>query len=531
MALTKSVLIVGAGPVGMTMASELARYGVSLRIVEKAAQRTDKSKALILWSRTLELLDRGGGSAPFVDAGFKTEAVNFFAGDRVIGRVSMASLQSPYPYGLALPQSETERLLEERLRDLGIAIERQVELIAFTNRADGVEAVLRQADGHEETVSTDWLLGCDGAHSAVRHGLNASFAGETLKSDWMLADIHMTGYPYPESEASVYWHRDGVFVIFPICPGRYRVLADLPFSAAERPPAPTLEQAQKIIDRRGPGGLTAFDPIWLAGFRINGRKVANYRWGRVFLAGDAAHVHSPAGGQGMNTGMQDAFNLSWKLALVMRKTCDEQLLESYSPERSTVGDEVLKSAGRLTAVGTMRNPIAQTVRNLVGQVMLGLTPVQHAFADSMSEIAIGYPKSPLNGPALGGAGPKPGERVVPIDGRTPVGAGGTPLFALFAKETAATAELVRRFEGLLDPDIRPPFNDNGIWLVRPDGYVACSTSDPGAIADYLDGIIRPKTQERTEGQAGHKHRSESGSATTTTDVVLPESTNSHLIFN
>jgi 2-polyprenyl-6-methoxyphenol hydroxylase-like FAD-dependent oxidoreductase len=489
--MTNPVLIVGAGPVGMTMACELARYGVPLRIVDKAAQRTDKSKALVLWSRTLELLDRGGGSAPFIDAGFKAEAVNFIAGEKVIGRVSMEGVRSPYPFGLMLPQSETERLLEERLRSLNVAIERQVELVSFASRADGVDAVLRKADGNEEAVSADWLLGCDGAHSAVRHGLNAPFAGETMNSDWILADVHMTGYPFPDSEASVYWHRDGVFVIFPISPGRYRVIADLPSSAAEHPPAPTLAEAQKVIDRRGPGGLTAFDPIWLAGFRINGRKVVSYRWGRVFLSGDAAHVHSPAGGQGMNTGMQDAFNLSWKLALVVRKTCAEHLLDSYSPERSAVGDEVLNAAAKLTTIGTMKNPIAQTVRNLVGQFMLGLRPVRHAFADTMTEVTIGYRKSPLNGPSLGGKGPKPGERVVPVDGQTPVGSGAAPLFALFAEKTQATADLLKRFETVLDPVIRPPLHDGGIWLVRPDGYVACSTNDPGGIAGYLDGIIRP----------------------------------------
>jgi 2-polyprenyl-6-methoxyphenol hydroxylase-like FAD-dependent oxidoreductase len=127
-----------------------------------------------------------------------------------------------------------------------------------------------------------------------------------MDSEWILADVHMTGYPYPDSEISVYWHRDGMFVVLPISPGRYRVVADLPPSGAEHPPAPTLEEVQAIIDRRGPSRLRAFDPIWLAGFRINGRKVTQYRWGRVFLAGDAAHIHSPAGGQGMNTGMQDA---------------------------------------------------------------------------------------------------------------------------------------------------------------------------------------------------------------------------------
>jgi 2-polyprenyl-6-methoxyphenol hydroxylase-like FAD-dependent oxidoreductase len=403
--MTKLVLIVGAGPVGMTVASELARYGVALRVIDKAAQRTDKSKALVLWSRTLELLDRGGGSSPFVDAGFRAEAVNFIAGDKVIGRVAMDSVQSPYPYGLMLPQSETERLLEERLGTFGVTVERRVELATFKSSENGVDAGLRHPDGREETVFADWLVGCDGAHSAARHTLGAPFSGETLDSDWMLADVHMRGYPRPDNEASVYWHRDGAFIIFPISPGRYRVLADLPASGADHPPAPTLEQVQAMIDRRGPAGLVAFDPIWLTGFRINGRKVSSYRWGRIFLAGDAAHVHSPAGGQGMNTGMQDAFNLAWKLALVVRGECDEHLLDSYSPERSKVGDEVLKAAGQLTTVGTMRNPVARTVRNLVGHIMLGLAPVQHAFADTMTEVAIGYPDSPLNGASLSGAGP------------------------------------------------------------------------------------------------------------------------------
>jgi 2-polyprenyl-6-methoxyphenol hydroxylase-like FAD-dependent oxidoreductase len=484
------VFIVGAGPVGMTVASELARYGVSVRIVDKAPQRTDKSKALVVWSRTLELLDRGpGGAAAFIDAGHKALAVNIVANDgQLIARVTMDSVKSPYPCGLMLPQSETERLLEERLLGLGVTVERQVEVLGYKNTDAGVEATLRHADGEEEIVSAKWLLGCDGAHSVVRHILGVPFAGETMNSDWMLADIHMSGYPFPDTEASVYWHKDGAFVIFPISPGRYRVIADLPPTTAAVAPEPTLEQVQAIMDRRGPGGLKAFDPIWLAGFRIKGRKVTNYRSGRVFLLGDAAHVHSPAGGQGMNTGMQDAFNLAWKLALVIRGACGEPLLDSYSPERSGVGDQVLKAAEQLTVVGTLKNPALQSIRNLAGHFAFGLPPVQHAFADSMTEVAIGYPDSPLNGPGLhGGSGPKPGERVAPTSGQLPVGSGQEPLFALFAEQNEATANLLQRCKGLLDPDVRPPFSQNGIWLIRPDGYVACSAKDGGVIADYLGG--------------------------------------------
>jgi len=166
----KPVLIIGAGPVGMTLASELVRYGVPARIVDKAAQRTDKSKALVIWSRTLELLDRGGGSAPFIDAGFKVLAANFVAGDKVIGRLSLEGANTAYSFGLMLPQSETERLLEERLQGLGVTVERRVELVRFESGTAGVEATLRLADGREESVSAPWMVGCDGAHSTVRHG-------------------------------------------------------------------------------------------------------------------------------------------------------------------------------------------------------------------------------------------------------------------------------------------------------------------------------------------------------------------------
>jgi 2-polyprenyl-6-methoxyphenol hydroxylase-like FAD-dependent oxidoreductase len=485
--MSQNVLIVGAGPVGLTLAIELARYDVPVRIVEKAAQRTDKSKALVVWSRTLELLDRQpGGSAPFVETGFKVDAVSILAGQRQIGRVSMEAVDSPYPYALMIPQSETERLLEDRLNALGVRVEREVEVTAISLRADGADAVLRNVDGREEKAAADWVAGCDGAHSLVRHTVGAAFAGETMDSDWMLADVHMRGYPVPDTEATVYWHTDGAFVIFPISPGRYRLIADLPPSGATHPPAPSLEQVQSMMDRRGPGRMTAHDPIWIAGFRINGRKVANYRYGRAFLCGDAAHVHSPAGGQGMNTGMQDAFNLSWKLAAIAKGLCSERVLDSYSAERSEVGEHVLKNAQNLTVAGTMKNPVAQTLRNTVGHLMLGLAPVQHAMADNMTEISVGYPKSPLNGQALGG-GPKPGARIAPVPGQTPIGSGTSPRFALFSASSSATTGLTERFPTLLDPDLRAPLRKEGLWLARPDGYVACAAEvgDEAAIQRYL----------------------------------------------
>jgi 2-polyprenyl-6-methoxyphenol hydroxylase-like FAD-dependent oxidoreductase len=485
--MTTPVLIIGAGPVGLTMAIELTRFGIPVRIVEKAAQRTDKSKALVLWSRSLELLDRQpGGAKAFIDAGFKATAVNIISGDKVIGHVTLDGLATPYPFALMIPQSDTERVLEERLQSLGVTVQRQTEVTSLIVRDDGADAVLRAADGKEEKISTDWVVGCDGAHSLVRHTVHAPFDGVTMDSDWILADVHMRGYPVPDTEVSVYWHQDGAFVIFPISPGRYRLIADTPASGEAHPPTPTLEQVQALIDRRGPSGTTLSDPIWLAGFRINGRKCSSYRWGRAFLCGDAAHVHSPAGGQGMNTGMQDAFNLAWKLALVVKGQGTEALLDSFSPERSYVGEEVLKNADRLTAVAVTRNPVLQKLRDVVGHLALGLAPVRETIADTMSEVTIGYPESPINaGSTSSLKGPSPGQRV--IDG-APFGA--ALRFALLASGDAAKALLAKHAQ-VLESTLRPPPDPDGVWLVRPDGYVAAvaKAGDLSTIENALTRLV------------------------------------------
>lgn len=492
------ILVVGAGPVGLTMAAELARYGVPVRIVDKAAQRTDKSKALVIWSRTLELLDRAGCSGAFVAAGHKVEAANIIAGSKTIGHPTFDQVKSPYPYALMLPQSETERLLEEHLAGLGVNVERQVELVGFSETGSAITATLRHPDGREETFETPWLIGCDGAHSTVRHTLGLSFLGDTLESDWMLADVHLAGLHLPMSEMALYWHEDGLLALFPISTGRYRIVADTGRSHGTHPAEPTLDQVQAVLDRRGPGGLAVSDPVWLSGFRINERKVADYRAGHAFVAGDAAHVHSPAGGQGMNTGMQDAVNLAWKLALVCRGLCaQERLLDSYSTERSAVGAQVLADSGRLTKVGLIRNPTAQAVRNLVAGFLFGLSPVRRTMAETLTEVSIGYPDSPLNGPGARSLGtPSPGERVPPVLGQVPVGAGRDPRFALFAPPGQAS-ELLRDYPDLLEPTVRTPLHEGGIWLVRPDGYVACVARDKdvGVVANYLRDL-RQGTQAR-----------------------------------
>jgi len=449
------------------MAGELTRYKVPLRIVDKAPSRTDKSKALAVWPRTLELLDRAGCAYTFAKAGLQSGGASIFSGRERVARVAFADLPSRFRYLLLIPQSETERLLDEHLTSLGTSVERSTELTGIAPSANGVTCTLRRPDGSTESVDASWLIGCDGARSFVRQALGLAFEGDTLADNFVLADAHVTGSGVPADELAIFWHEEGIAVFFPIEHGRYRIIADAG-TAPRRDP--TLAEVQALVDRRGPGGIVLSDPVWLSGFSINERKVNAFRSGRAFVAGDAAHIHSPAGGQGMNTGMQDAFNLAWKLAVVERGAASPALLDSYDEERSAVAKQILADSGRLTRVATLHGSIAQHLRNFVTHRMLGLPFVQHAMADKLAEIAIGYPGSPLNvGSSEGLTGPGPGQRIV--DAR-PFGAGDTPRFALMAKEAPGVRALAAKYADLVEPELRAPPDPTGIWLVRPDGYVA-----------------------------------------------------------
>ena len=379
------VLIAGAGPVGMTLALALRRQGVAVRIVDQAAARTEQSKALVIWPRTLELLDIQGCAQDFVAAGVRVGAARILAEGRERVHVHFGLARSAYPYALMIPQSRTETLLEQLLAAAGVAVERQVELLSFNDDGQGVSAQLRHADGRVEQAGAAWLAACDGAHSTVRHALGLPFDGDTLASDWVLADVQIDG-ALPNAELTICWTPEGVLAFFPIGGRRFRVIADVGMASDGVPPPPTLAQVQALIDHRGPQGLRAHDPVWLNPFRINERKLRDYRQGRVFLAGDAAHVHSPAGGQGMNTGMQDAFNLAWKLALVLRGQAAPALLDSYSPERSAIGDQVLRNAGAMTRVALLHNPLLRELRDLAAGSLGRLPAIQQRIVDQLTEL-------------------------------------------------------------------------------------------------------------------------------------------------
>jgi 2-polyprenyl-6-methoxyphenol hydroxylase-like FAD-dependent oxidoreductase len=240
------VLIVGAGPVGLAAAAELARYGVSVRIIDKSRHPTETSKALVVWSRTLELMDRMGCTPAFLNVGLRSHVTSIRSGGTVLALNRFDDVASAYNFGLMIPQSETERLLTAHLRSLGVSVERQIELIGFTDVANGVEAKLRHADGREETVNTPWLIGSDGAHSTVRRVINAEFHGSTQGDDWLLADVRLQGDGAPASdELAIYLHRDGPSLIFPIPGGRVRIIGTIGKTDPVHPrPDPTLADSR-----------------------------------------------------------------------------------------------------------------------------------------------------------------------------------------------------------------------------------------------------------------------------------------------
>lgn len=515
------VLVVGAGPVGLTLAATLHHHGLAPRIIDKAPAPSDKSKALVVWSRTLELLDQLGLADRFVSTGFKINGATIHGHGKRLVHIEIAGVDTPYPFPLMIPQSETERLLAEHLAAKGITVERQVELVTFTGSGDAINAVLRHPDGRAESLATPWLVGCDGAHSTVRHTLGLQFTGKAEPNDWILADCHIAG-PAAEDEISVFWHESGVLALFPMGGRRFRMVADLGATSENAPPPePSLAEAQAMVDERGPGGLVLSDPVWLANFRINERKVSDYRVGRVMLAGDAAHIHSPAGGQGMNTGMQDAFNLGWKLALAHRGQGQiEPLLSSYSAERSAVGDQVLHNAGVLTAVATLRNTTGQFLRNHIAPIVTSFGFVQEKIKNTMSELTINYRDSGLSQedwPRFAG-GPAAGDRLPNLPLAAISDGHATTLFAELRSgqhqlllvplagdkrsendllEIASVAE--HAYPGLIiaqlvtDEAARAKLGATkpALYLARPDGYIAyrAEPATVAALAAYLESYL------------------------------------------
>ncbi len=514
MADSQAVLVVGAGPTGLSLAAQLAAHGVRARIVDRGLDRVHESRALAIQPRTLEVLAGLGVTEQLVAAGNRNVGLHLHARGRVVPAplFDLAGADTSYPYLLFLSQAETERILGEHLTAAGVAVERGIELVDLAQDGDEMAATLRHRDGSDERLAVSYVVGCDGAHSSVRTMAGIGFEGGTYPQTFVLADLEADGIE--PGRVHVYLSDAGMLFFFPLLtPATWRVLAMRPPGDPAQPEAPvTLAQVQALVDAYTEAAVRVRDPVWMTNFRLHHRAATAYRAGRVFLAGDAAHIHSPAGGQGMNTGIQDAVNLAWKLAHTLQGTAGAGLLDTYQGERAPIGAAVLAFTDRAFTIATTTNPLVRFARTrlaprLVPLILGSRTARRYAFR-TVSELAIHYRSSPLsvNGPRPSRGGVRGGERLpdAPIihngysltlhnvvgqpgwhlllcgdrawPDRTP-GTSDVLTAHRLGMRTAATA--LRRL-GL-------GADDAAHYLVRPDGYIGyrCAGTDLAGLQAYL----------------------------------------------
>jgi 2-polyprenyl-6-methoxyphenol hydroxylase-like FAD-dependent oxidoreductase len=427
-------LIVGAGPTGLTLAAELARHGLSCRVVDRLSAPSTLSRALGLHSRTLEVLDDFGIADKLVAQGQWTTGLNLVGAGGQRGSLPLRIfpwMETRYPSMLVVPQDVTEAVLTEYLSSQGVQVERGVGLEDFRQEADSVEATLVREGGGVERVRARWMVGCDGARSRVRKGLGLPFEGETYDDTCLLADVRME---WPLGHEGIFLHlsRYGLMAVFPM-PGheRFRVLAIMPNDGREETAPLTLEELQGLTDRMMSVPVRLSEPGWMTRYRLHRRGVPRYRQGRVLVAGDAAHIHSPVGGQGMNTGMQDAYNLAWKLALVTKGRAPDSLVDTYEQERLPVAHRLLSTTDRVFGALAHASFTSRLLRSYLvpplARLLFGNTFVQRRMMRFLSQLFIRYTRSPLSteyvsGEDTGGVrladGPAPGARVpdVPVQG-------------------------------------------------------------------------------------------------------------------
>ncbi|MFM0243156.1 FAD-dependent monooxygenase [Paraburkholderia phytofirmans] len=419
------VLIVGAGPTGLAAAMSLARAHIPVRLIDKAMQPNPYSRAIGIQARTLELLEQHRLVEPFLELGHRARIANLFSNGMRLAQLDFDPLHTRYPYLLFLDQSVTERLLAEHLATLGVTVERGVELTMFAQGSASIQATLRRADGHTETMRPSYMIAADGAHSAIRHRLGLNFEGKTFEQTFLLADLHAET-DWPEDEFHIFASGEGLVALFPMGHGRHRLIADhavepaalapaaTPAVLGEPPlnkvPAPSLEECKALIARRVRERVDVSDLAWSAYFHVNSRMVDRLRVGRIFLAGDAAHVHSPAGAQGMNTGIQEALNLGWKLARVMKSAAPDRLLDTYHTERHPIERDVLRQTGFITQMAEADHGPLRLLRERVMPVLAALGPLRDAARATISELSIQYRRSPLTLERVLDGGPRAGER-------------------------------------------------------------------------------------------------------------------------
>lgn len=466
------VLVVGAGPAGLTLASELLAQGISTRIIDQRDGPVTESRALALHARSLELFDAAGIADRMVAAGQPMRRMHMYVDGTELVRLDFRHNRSRFGYGLGIPQRETETILRERITELGGEVAPRMELLAFEQSESGVVARIKDSVGAVQSIKAEFMVGCDGAHSRVRHGLGLKFEGRPYPERWLIADGRVDWNTAPDESHAFFRSRGGAMVLLPL-PGRlWRVV--LPFAGERAPGNPTLEEIQTLIDQRAPRKLVLSDPIWLTDFSCQLRLADSYRVGRVFLAGDAAHVHTPAGGQGMNVAIQDAFNLAWKLGLVLSGSSPEWLLDTYEAERRPVAEGVLKLTDGIVTMARITNPVKRMLRDTIVPFASRLPVIQERATRRTGQLHVSYRSSRL------AVGASAGDRMQDIQ------VGGKRLYeALRSRKHVLVTP--GQLSGLdLHSEHVDVVTGKETVLVRPDGYVAARGT---AVRDYMDDVF------------------------------------------
>ncbi|MEU4949448.1 FAD-dependent monooxygenase [Streptomyces lavendulae] len=469
------VLIVGAGPVGLTLAASLRQLGVVHVLIDRDTGAQTGSRAAALQPRSLEYLDRIGVAEHLVAAGERGRGFRVHDREHTLLHASYGDLDTPYPYVLLAPQQTTEEHLLRRLGELGGGVHRGHRFLGFTPDFPGVTAVIADPEGSLRSVSARYLVGCDGLHSAVRTAAAIGFPGEAPEQLFALADVRLNAGAsgLGEDGTTFFLSSAGMLLLSPLADGQHRIVAPATPGSA----APRAADIERLISERGPlaGRIRVVEVVNTSTYRVQERVAERFRAGPVFLAGDAAHTHSPAGGQGMNTGIQDAGNLAWKLHAVLTGAAPAELLDSYHGERHPVAAELVAFTSRFAKIATLRDPAAGQRRNDLLAAAAATSGIVDWVAAKLAQLDISYAREPDRD------SPQVGDRVSPLS---------VPQAGLrwtLALPGRGEPKDGRQREGVLSvchvPELRTPL------LVRPDGYLA-ARGVPAEPAEVLSRLAQ-----------------------------------------
>lgn len=513
------VLIVGAGPTGLMLANQLVRQGVQVLIIDRGSGPSKTTKALGVHARTMEIYDRLGIAGRALELGQRAEGANMWVGGERAARVPLGDIGqglSPFPFVLILGQDDNERLLGDLLRDRGIDVHWDTELIGL-EQADGeVSATVERADGSTSEIRATWIAGCDGAHSAVRNLNDIGYPGAPYEHVFFVADTRATG-PMVPGELNIYLWPSGFHLFFPMRgEGHWRVVGIVPRDLRDRPQI-QFRDVLPYIERELGDAAQFLSCSWFSTYKIHHRRAAQFCKGRCFLLGDAAHIHSPVGAQGMNTGLQDAYNLGWKLAWVASGRARPQLLDSYARERIPVAERLLKTTDRAFSVVVSDRVLAGLIRTRVVPRLLAFAmrfeKTRKLAFRTVSQIGIRYPASPLsrNLPGLPRGAPTAGDRFPPLELKFDAAGEPEELFARL-DDTRISLLLIgeqpvpdgwRTRDELVDIHRIPdePVNRAGLarlgivgpacFLLRPDGHIGLAGARVGGsdLRSYLEDAL------------------------------------------